>query len=90
MRRAKTKVGQPLHQTEAFANCFGPLGFRQIFGLLWMCLRRKNPVLLVGHKVRSTAQWNGRSTALGSQSVAWSLTIRGEHELKEILKDAAA
>jgi|ETNvirnome_6_100_1030635.scaffolds.fasta_scaffold34900_4 hypothetical protein len=66
---------------------FGPLGWRAVMGLLWMLVRRKRPIILVGVRTKAHGEWRGRTRRVWTEITASSMQVRDE---KALAKELAA
>ena len=60
---------------------FGPFSWRQVFGLLWMKVQRKRPLILIGVRVRAESTGSGRKTRVTTEVTASAMQIRDENKL---------
>jgi hypothetical protein len=65
---------------------FGPLTFRAVLGLLWMLVRGKRPIILVGVRTRAEVSGKGIRQRINTTLTAGDMQIRCERQLAKDLR----
>jgi len=86
--RAKTRASRPeeCSHSQTHPLTFGPLGWRAVLGLLWMLMRRKKPLILVGVRTKATARWRAHTREVGTEVTASSMQVKDEKALSAEIK----